>query len=182
MEQKKVSWDDATPKELKMFCAQVLGIMTTPNIGETALRSKIRQAYSGTELTIMVPEDDGPADAPAPAVAKPDSGDPPAVGKALRGSSAESDPKVKVTIAEVEGAGGTRDVYVGVNGVGMMVPRGRPVDIPYRYFHALENAVKTNHEQDPETNEIVSSEVPSYPMSVNKMPDQAEIDAYLAAD
>ena len=177
MKQKTVPWDDATLTELKMFAAQSLGMMTTPNIGEVTLRSRIRQAYAGSEITIMVPEDDAPADAPVAAPIEP-----PAVGKALRGSSAENDPKVKITIAEVEGAGGTRDVYVGVNGVGMMVPRGRPVDIPYRYFHALENAVKMNHEQDPETNEIVSSEVPSYPMSVNKMPDQAVIDAYLAAD
>lgn len=180
MKQKTVPWDDATLDELKKFVAQVLGISVNYNIGESTLRAKIRQAYGGDTITIMVldGEDEFVAeDAPAPASTKP-----PTHGKALRGSSAENDPKVTITIAEIEGAGGKRPVPVGVNGVMMLVPRGRPVDIPYRYYHALTLAVKTVHEQDEETLEIVSSDVPSYPFSVNKMPPQAEIDAYLAAD
>ena len=106
----------------------------------------------------------------------------PTDGKALRGSSAENDPKVQITIAEVEGAGGKRPVFVGVNGVGMLIARGRPQDIPYRYYAALTNAIKTTHEQDESTGEIVSSDVPSYPFSVNRMPPQTEIDAYLALE
>ena len=103
-------------------------------------------------------------------------------GKALRGSSAVNDPKVMITITEMPGAGGKRDVFVGVNGVGMMIPRGRPVVIPYRYFHALENATQTLYEQDEHTGEVISSDVPSYPFSVNKWPEKADIDAYLAAE
>ncbi len=179
MPQKTVPWDEATPRELKMFAAQVLGMMTMPNIGEATLRAKIRQAYSGDNITILLldDEDEGAAsDAPAP---PPDT---PNDGKALRGTAASNDPMVKITIAEMEGAGGKRPVPVGVNGVIMLVPRGRPVDIPYRYYEALSHAVKTMHEQDETTGEIISSDVPSYPMSVNVMPPQAEIDAYLAAE
>lgn len=179
MKQKTVPWDEATLDELKKFASSVLGMSVNYNIGEATLRAKIRQAYPGDTITIMVldGEDEArPSDAPAPPPQTPTD------GKALRGSSAENDPKVTITIAEVEGTGGKRPVPVGVNGVMMLVPRGRPVDIPYRYYEALLHAVKTLHEQDETTGEVVSSDVPSYPMSVNRMPPQAVIDAYLAAD
>ncbi len=183
MKPKTVPWDDATLHELKMFAAQSLGMMTTPNIGLATIRAKIRQAYSGDDITFLVRETDeqeGIGDAPVAVVGE--GGEAPAVGKALRGHSAEGDPKVKITIAEVEGAGGSRPVYVGVNGVGMLIPRGRPVDIPYRYYRALKCAIKTVHEQDEATGDILSAEVPAYPFSVNKEPDKAEVAAYLAAE
>lgn len=178
MQQKTVPWGEATLDELKKFAAQVLGMSVNYNIGEDTLRAKIRQAYPGENITIMVldGEEEKPADAPAPA------SEAPKVGKALRGSSAEKDPKVTITIAEVEGVGGKRPVPVGVNGVFMLIPRGKPVDIPYRYFAALGLAIRTLHEQDEQTGEIVSSDVPSYPFSVNRMPPQADIEAYLEAD
>ena len=179
MKQKIVPWDKATLVELRMFANQVLGIAPGHNMGESTLRAKIRAAYSNDTITILVPDDDdnvvAQPDAPAP---KPQSTD----SRALRGSSAAADPKVQITIAEVEGAGGNRPVFVGVNGVGMLVPRGKPVHIPYRYFLALSYAIKTVHEQDTETQEITSTDVPSYPMSVNRMPPQEDIDAYLAAE
>ena len=179
MRQKAVPWDEATLPELKMFAAQVLGMSTHPSIGEETLRAKIRQAYSGDTMTIMVPpddEDDGQvSDAPVPPSETPSD------GKALRGTSASGDPKVKITIAEVEGAGGKRLIFSGVNGVSFMIPRGRPVDIPFRYYEALLHAVKTVHEQDEATGEIISSEVPAYPMGVNVLPPKAEVDAYFAA-
>ena len=179
MQQKTVKWDEATLKELKMFASGVLGMTLGPNIGEETLRAKIRQAFPGDKITIMVldGEDEAvAADAPVP------PSEAPAQGKALRGSSSVNDPKVTITIAEAEGAGGKRPVPVGVNGVMMLIPRGRPVDIPYRYFDALSKANKTLYEQDETTQEVISTDVPSYPFSVNKMPPQDEIDAFLAAD
>ena len=37
------------------------------------------------------------------------------------------------------------DVFVAVNGVGMIVPRGEKVKIPRKYAIALENAQKQEH-------------------------------------
>ena len=179
MKQKTVPWDEATLQELKMFASGVLGMTLGPNIGEETLRAKIRQAFPGDKITIMVldGEDEAvAADAPAP------PSEAPAQGKALRGSSSVNDPKVTITIAEAEGAGGKRPVPVQVNGVQMLLPRGRPIDIPYRYYDDLCKAVKTLYEQDETTQEVISTDVPSYPFSVNKMPPQDEIDAFLAAD
>lgn len=179
MQQKTVPWDEATIDELKQFTASVLDISVHPRIGEETLRAKIRQVYPGDTITIMVLDGEGdgaPSDAPAPPSETPND------GKALRGTSASHDPKVKITIAEVETAGGKRPVPVGVNGVIMLVPRGKAVDIPYRYYEALLHAVKTMHDQDEKTGEIIPTDVLSYPMSVNLMPPQAEIDAYLAAE
>ena len=178
MQQKTVPWDEATIDELTKFAASVLGISVSPRIGEETLRAKIRQAYPGDTITIMVldGDDDGaPSDAPAPPSEAPSD------RKALRGTSASGDPKVKITIAEVEGAGGKRAIPVGVNGVVMLVPRGKPVDIPFRYYEDLLHAIKTVHEQDEASGEIISSEVPSYPMGVNHLPPKADVDAYFAA-
>ncbi len=177
MEQKTIGWDEATLPELIMFSSQVLGIPVAPNIGEATLRGKIRQCFPGDSITISVleTEDRAPADAPAA------PSDQPTDGRALRGTSASGDPMVLITISEVDSPGGKRPVFAGVNGVGMLIPRGRPVDIPYRYYEALLHAVKTVHEQDMDTGEITSTDVLSYPVSVNQMPPQAEIDAYFAA-
>ena len=183
MQQKTVPWGEATMDELKTFATAVLGMTVNYNIGEDTLRAKIRPAFVGDSITIMVKVQEKPADAPAPAPEAPKVGnEAPKVGKPLRGSSAEKDPKVTITIVEGEGTGGKRPVPVGVNGVLMLIPRGKPVDIPYRYYAALQLAIKTVHEQDEATQEIISTDVPSYPFSVNRMPPQADIEAYLEAD
>ena len=180
MDQKTIPWDEATREDLVKFSAQVLGIPVAPNIGEDTLRAKIRAAYQGDEITIYVPPDTAPDAPDAPGADQEVAAT--VDNRALRGTSSKADPKVQLTIAETEGAGGKRGVYVGVNGVGMIIPRGRIVDVPYRYYVALSHAVKTVHEQDDDTHEILSTEIPSYPYSVNVMPPQAEIDAYLAAE
>ena len=225
MRQDKIPWGEATPTQLKMFAAQVLGIMVAPNIGEQTLRAKIRTAFSGDTLTILVDEsveqppraeEPTPQPMPQPEAETPEpfaelspaepegpsrrdfligaaatAGAATAVaaaaaasggGKPMVGTSGEHDPKVLITIAEVEGPGGKRPVFTSVNGVAMLIPRGRAVPIPYRYFRCLLDAVKTVHHQDEDTGEIISSQVPSYPMSVNRMPPQADIDAYLALE
>ncbi len=220
MRQDKIPWGEATLTQLKMFAAQVLGIMVAPNIGEQTLRAKIRTAFSGDTLTILVdesveqpPRAEEPTPQPMPQP-EPETLEPfaelspaqpqalsnedvqrlapgldqalqapaPSGGKPMVGTSGEHDPKVLITIAEVEGPGGKRPVFTSVNGVAMLIPRGRAVPIPYRYFRCLLDAVKTVHHQDEDTGEIISSQVPSYPMSVNRMPPQAEIDAYLALE
>ena len=179
MKQITVPWDKATLVELKKFAVSVLGIIPGPNIGESTLRAKIRAAFAGNHITIMVL--DGEDEVVAPDAPAPPS-DPPIQGKALRGSSAENDPKVTITIAEVEGAGGKRPVPVGVNGVIMLVPRGKPAPIPLRYYFALGDAIKTLYEMDEQSGDVNSSDVPSYPFTVNKMPPDAEIQAYLVAE
>ncbi len=210
MKQALIPWSEATLTELKMFAAQVLGMMTAPNIGEQSLRAKIRVAFSGDTLTILVDDSMDPPPRAAEPTPEPEPSRrdfllgaaataaaattvagaaaaasveaPSTGGKPMVGTSGETDPTVIITIAEIEGPGGKRPVFTSVNGVAMLVPRGRPVPIPYRYYMDLLCAVKTVHHQDEETNEMISSEVPSYPMSVNKMPPQADIDAYLARD
>lgn len=204
MKQVQIPWGEGTLTELKMFAAQVLGMMTSPNIGEESLRAKIRVAFQGDTLTILVddtvqkppgeertpppePETEQPEPfaelSPAGAFSRaPGAPAPPIGGKPMVGAIGKIDPTVLVTIPEVEGPGGKRDVFVSVNGVAMLVPRGSPVPIPYRYYMALMCAVKQVHHQDEDTHEIITSEVPAYPMSVNIMPAKSEIDAYLAAE
>ena len=50
------------------------------------------------------------------------------------------EPKVRVMIHEQEGHEGTKDVYLGVNGRGILVKRGFEVDIPESYYHVLRDS------------------------------------------
>ncbi len=203
MIEKKILWLDATPDQLMTFAAQFLGITSWGhNIGEEKVRARIRAAFTGDTITIMVPEEvaavasAAPADASATpadaseadahqeaASAAVDASDPAlkADNRALIGTSGRDDPVVMLTISEAEGKSGTRPVFLSVNGVGILIPRGKMVPVAYRYYEVLEHAERTTYEQDEESGEIIPSNVKSYPFGVNQMPPQVEIDAYFAA-
>ena len=68
----------------------------------------------------------------------------------------------------LQDAGGSDDVQVGVNGSVMLVPRGKDVDIPYRYYEALKNAVADKYEMMPDGKSMnpVPRKVPAYPFQV----------------
>ena len=51
-----------------------------------------------------------------------------------------AEPKVKVMIHEQEGHEGQKDVFLGVNGRGILVKRGFEVDIPFSYYMVLKEA------------------------------------------
>ena len=175
MSQTTVKFDEANRDQLIMFAAQSLGMQFAPNIGEAALKAKIRAAYEKDEFVIMTPDDD---------VVVMDEGDIPAAAHVETDAEfggGNPNPFVKITLATQEGTGGERPVFVGVNGIAMLVPRGKPVDIPYRYYLALTYAVKSVHVQRAD-GEIQANEVPAYPFNVNAMPSQIDIDAFFAKE
>ena len=64
-----------------------------------------------------------------------------------------AEPKVKVMIHEQEGHEGQKDVFLGVNGRGILVKRGFEVEIPFSYFKVLQDAkyeipIKTDAGED----------------------------------
>jgi hypothetical protein len=70
-------------------------------------------------------------------------------GEAVVGTShdaALSGERVSLTIYEQEGDAGREAVFVGINGVGYQIPRGKPFNVPVEVVHVLENAVQTIYE------------------------------------
>ena len=98
--------------------------------------------------------------------------------RALKGGSSKADPKVRMFLNEAEGAGGQRAVFVSVNNVPMLIPRGEEVDVPYRYYLALKAAISTIREQDENTHELLSRDVPAYPFQVVRLPTAKEMEAW----
>lgn len=57
--------------------------------------------------------------------------------------------RVDVTIYEQEGDAGREAVFIGVNGTGYQIPRGKPFSIPIEVLHVLDNSVQTIYESMP---------------------------------
>lgn len=180
--QKRVAIADATEQQLRDFAIQIMGISLDTKAKPAEIRSAIARVWTEPNIPVMV--------APAPAEApKGDAPLPPinhtakASSKAMVDRTSGMDPKVRLVIHRQEGKGGDRDLPVSVNGATILIPRGKQVEVPYRYFLALKNAVQTIVEQDEITLEEIRRDVPSYPFEVASggMPSQAEIDAWHVA-
>lgn len=182
--------EDATKEQLAAFAQQTLGLDVPKNSSVAAIKAKIAAAWDKDHITALADVDasetaSNPAPAaPAPAPAAPAPAAPvaPAASSAGRMVSAGGarDPKVRLYIPSEERAGGNRAVFVGVNGRGILIPRDKEVDVAYRYYEALKNAVTTVHREDQETRKLISYDAPAYPFQVRAMPPQAEIDAWFA--
>lgn len=97
------------------------------------------------------------------------------------------DPKVRVRVPKTDDKRRPKDVTLGVNGDIYRMQRGQWVDLPYRFYLALEDAVERAAVPDPErinpvTGEplMVWEEVHSYPFEVDRtrFPSDAEIAAW----
>lgn len=88
------------------------------------------------------------------------------------------DPPVELEIGMTSYPGGDKPVPVNVNGANLVIPRGRPYVIPYRFFLALANAHHVDVTQDAETLQLQFTKTTNYPLTGVKMPPQEEIDAW----
>mgnify|MGYP001220154206 CR=1 FL=1 len=170
MTEKTVKIEEASIQQLRDYAGTVLGLDIPRTANAETIRAKIRAATDVEEITVT---EATPVD---------HSGTPPARPKGyhgLLGDSSKGDPLVELVISEQSGPGGKRDVFLSVNGRGMLVPRNKQVTIPYRYYEVLKNARQTLHEQN-DDGSISSREVLSYQFQTIRMPSQEEIDAWMA--
>lgn len=64
---------------------------------------------------------------------------------------------------------GMKSIIVGLNGKHASLPIGVRFGCPVELVEILENAVRIEYEQDPETNELVERQTHSYPFTIFKV-------------
>lgn len=72
---------------------------------------------------------------------------------------------ITINIAKDKSEGGAEPVFIGVQGKGILVPRGMNIDIPYPYAVALENAKQDIVTQD-EDGKVMKETVYQYPYQI----------------
>tara|TARA_Y100000310_G_scaffold340966_1_gene438561 strand:+ start:511 stop:1146 length:636 start_codon:yes stop_codon:yes gene_type:complete len=178
--QRTITYDDATKTELIQFAAENLGMKFHPNTGIAKVSAAIRQVWLNDFIILF-----GPADKAA-AVEDVETGEDEegsaTVGASIRSlgrGSSKTDPVVRMIVNLSEKPGGHRPVFVSVNNVGMLIPRGKEVDVPYRYYLALKEAVGTVYIQDDDEDYTLRSRnVQSYAFQVVRFPTPEEMEPW----
>jgi hypothetical protein len=162
---KKIPIKDATEAQLRAFGESHLGLTFEANDKIDQVRAKVQAAWNKEDIEVA--GDDKKAEKPAASAKKqrPDTQDGKPVMACRTKNIKDQDDLVRVMINKQEGAGGSDDVPLGCNGDVMMVPRGKIVDIPRRYFESLKNAVKNVYDmaEDGKSMNPVPREVADYP-------------------
>lgn len=142
---KKISVQEARASDLAAYAQTHLGLLDINyRIGKDAVLAEMAKAgFDGDEIEID--------DAPAPVASAP--ADIPAQGEE----------KVTINIAAQEGPGGSEPVFVSVNGSAMLIPRGKDVPVPKRYYEVLRTATRMVYDPNPEGGLMPPREVPQYP-------------------
>ncbi|PWE56768.1 hypothetical protein DEM27_10420 [Metarhizobium album] len=143
---KTITIATATPAQLASFATINLGLEVNYRMGSPAIIAKMRAAGFADD-TIDVDDE-------IPVAATP------------VGLQTEHRETVTVIIAQQDEPGGSDPVFLGVNGVAMVVHRGVASPISRPYFEALKNAVKTVYNINPDGSLGDAREVPQYPFSV----------------
>lgn len=164
----KIKIADATATQLAEYAQTHLGLTeVTFRMGKDRILAQMQATgFSADEIQIG---DDAP-DGGQHVVREALSVMPARAGKSRR--------MVRITISEVDTPGsseGREPVPVSVNGSLMYVPRGKEVEIPYEYYHALANAKWRMYDTAPDefTPLGTSREVPRFPMTVHHIDPEA---------
>lgn len=176
----QVKINDATRDQLLYFMQVRLSLKNLrPNSGIDTLKAKIKEVWAEDfiEVEDHAPKggNAGPQKDRGHYAAQP-------TGKVDPLRFGILDPMVNIKIHADKAKGGDRNVACHLNGVEYFIPRNRNVDIPYRYFQVLEEAVGDIHDgwDDKQRMNSDSRETQSYTYTVNRRPTDAEIDAWEA--
>ena len=176
MTYKHIAMKDASDEQLRDYAKNVLQLDIHHAAKRATIIGSIYAAQEGDQ--IQVPADDAPQalQQPAQPVPEPVAPQGSSFANETRPVSAEVAPTSKsnrldtdsskdrmicVIVQKQQGKGGDRPAFVSVNGMGILIPRGKPCVIPERYIGAMNDAVQTVVEQDPETGELNEYDSPS---------------------
>lgn len=182
-DKKMVAIGDADYTSLKHHASTILGLDIKSGTNSNGLRAKIATvAPHTTEIEQIGSNEPGAVTevaVPAPAAI--------ATGKPkYSAGSPTSDPKVKLIIRKTDDPTRDKNVTVSVNGAVWRMMRGQPIDVPYRVYCALNDAVEKRailmeEEGSFGLPKYEYQEVNSYPFEVLSMPSDEEIAAWQLA-
>ncbi len=157
---KKIAIGEATEAQLRKFALENLGLSIKDTAKRATVVSRIQQCWTGSN--ILVPDDraeTGPEPQPAGSEAIPQA--------VTAEQQAPAEGMVRVILGVTEEAGGKDDVQLGCNGKIMLVPRGKEVEIPERYFESLAHAVQEKFDALPDGGmDPIPRKVQLYPFQV----------------
>lgn len=200
---KRIPIADADLPTLKAFAEAFLGIEVKPGTNSASLRGAIAKAAPDLKdvpalppVPVFTPAQ-AQAVAPMPsmvAAANAAAGE----GQAERPAAvslpasaelahASRDPKVRLKVLKTDDKRRARDVTIAVNGDVYRLQRGVEVEVPYRVYLALRDAVERaavpTDEINPFTGEPIMGweDVLSYPFEIRAMPSDEDIAHWHAA-
>lgn len=193
----RIKIDDADAATLRHFAEVTMGLEIKPGTNAPQMRAKIKQAVPDIDTIPALPA------APAPVVREGDTVQPQqqiverivyverpaqtdAQAQATERPAAISRPasrelqhasldmKVRVRVPKTDDKRRAKDVTLGVNGDIYRMQRGVWVELPYRFYLALDHAVEHSAVPDPERMNPITGEpimvweaVQSYPFEVD---------------
>lgn len=179
-----VTLEEATNAQLLHFAQTVMGLDVNPGTPSTTLRSKIMQARpdidsievpAGKPAAGTVSNPDGTHTATAAAESIP---------QGVAGLHFRYDPKVRLRIQGTTEATRAKDVQIACQGEVIILRRDRDVEIPYRHFLVLKDAIETVARDTDEINPLTGLPIKewveqnSYPYQILAMPSEEEIAAW----
>lgn len=173
MQTRQIKIEEATEAQLRTFASTILALELEGNVDtREKLIAAITLAWNQPFITL--PEEDELV-LDGSQVVTPE---PTAQEIGLNNRHYRHDPKVTLTILTTDRPGGKEPAAPSVNGSPcLVIPRGKPVTIPYRFYLALKEAHEVKFEQDEKFNWIETRHT-NYPLTDVQLPPQAEIDAW----
>lgn len=179
----KISIDEASAKQLRDFAIKTLNLEINPSENSNSIRAKILATMpNATEIDVA----DAPAsnERKAPAAPAPAAATASAAPAGRAGLHFKYDPKVKLRVMTTTDPTRPKEVQLAVGGDVIILKRGHDVEIPYRFYLALNDAIETVARDTDEINPTTFMPMKewvqqhSYPFQILAMPSDAEIDAW----
>jgi hypothetical protein len=183
----KIAISEATSPQLLYYAQTALGLEVAAGANAQTLRAKIEQVSPGLSEIEVPAKDEAAPRSPRRSSAANNDNAPDIVAKVPNGPAGlhtKYDPKVLLEIFQSADATKPKIVSICVRGETVMLKRGVKVEMPYRYYLALndavENVVRDTDEINPITGLPIKEYVErhSYPFQVWRMPPEEEIAAW----
>lgn len=176
---KQIPFAEASREQLATYAEVVLGLPAPrANASQTSIVASIKTARGEDEEDIAKLKPIVVADEVARPVLPPAA--PPAKARAehentnaLRPATFKGGPTAEITLHEDETKEGKRPHFCGANGISILIPRNKRVEIAAPFFYALMDCVYEIHEQREEDGKQIHEvrKVPRFHITVHREPE-----------
>lgn len=168
MATKRIPITEASDQQVEDFL-DMMQLDRSETTGRANLLALLATVHDEDHIIVSVNEGSDQADQNEEAMPEPQQF--PSFGQAYK-----SDPIWRMKIGTTPMPGGKQPVPVGVNGVVVVIQRDMVVDVPHRFYLALQAAIQHTVTQNSKTRAIEEGEVSNYPITqIVKAPSPEEI-------